>query len=97
MNSNDQLKLESHETYIKGFDYNNPKEVKLASYDEFFIEKIDRFKELMEDEEVDGFNSHQTMTSTYQIYLNNHNKVKTNNNYKIGKLSLDDIIQIFAY
>ncbi|EPH64482.1 YfbU domain protein [Enterococcus faecium 13.SD.W.09] len=97
LDPNDQEKIESHDTYFKGFDYNDPKEVKLASYAEFFIEKLDRFKELIEDEEFEGFNSHFPTTSTYQRYLNNYNNIKTYDNYQFGKLSADDLNQIFAY
>ena len=97
LDPNDQEKIQSHDTCFKGFDYNDPKEVKLASYAEFFIEKLDRFKELIEDEKFEGFNSHFPTTSTYQRYLNNYNNVKTYDNYQFGKLSVDDLNQIFAY
>jgi len=97
LDPSDQEKIESHNHSFLGFDYNDPKEIKLASYAEFFIKKLERFQELVEDEEFAGFNSHQTMKSTYQRYLNNYNKVKSYNNYQFGKLSVDLLNEIFAY
>ena len=93
--TNDQI-IKSYSTYFRGFDYNDPKEIKLAFYAKFFIEKLDRFPELVEDKEFEGFNSHQLMTNTYNNYLSNYKEVKTLSDYQFGKLSVDLIIRILG-
>lgn len=93
----EQEKIKLQDTFFPGFDYNDPKEGKLANYAEFYIKKIGRFPELIEDENFDGFNSHDLKVSTYERYLANYNKVKSNENYEFGKLSADLLNQIFEY
>ncbi|EMF0084014.1 YfbU family protein [Enterococcus hirae] len=96
LNLTDNQITKSHVTYFRGFDYNDPKEIKLAYYAKFFIEKLDRFPELVEDKEFDGFNSHQPMISTYNNYLSNYKEVKKYSNYQFGKLSVDFINEILG-
>ncbi|HFQ4496879.1 YfbU family protein (plasmid) [Enterococcus avium] len=93
--TNNQIK-KSYSTYFRGFDYNDPKEIKLAFYAKFFIEKLDRFPELVEDKEFKGFNSHQLMINTYSKYLSNYNEVKTLSIYQFGNLSVDLIDRILG-
>ncbi|EJC3722574.1 YfbU family protein [Enterococcus faecium] len=96
LNSSDNQNIKLHATYFRGFDYNDPKEIKLAFYAKFFIEKLDRFPELVSDKEFDGFNSHQLMTSTYNKYLSNYKEVKTLSNYRFGNLSVNLINRILG-
>ena len=97
MDPDDQEKIKSHHTFFPGFDYNDSKEVKLAIYAEFYIEKLGRFQELIEDKDFDGFNSHDLKIDTYERYLANYKKVKTDKNYKHGHLSAELLNQIFDY
>ncbi|MFS1026989.1 YfbU family protein [Enterococcus casseliflavus] len=56
LNLDENQITKSYYTHFLGFDYNDPKEIKLAFYAKFFIEKLDRFPELVEDKEFEGFN-----------------------------------------
>ena len=86
----------SYYTHFLGFDYNDPREINLAFYAKFFIEKLDRFPELVEDKEFEGFNSHQLMTNTYKKYLSNYKQVKALSDYQFGNLSVDLINRILG-
>ncbi|HAP3574431.1 TPA: hypothetical protein IUD81_002668 [Enterococcus faecalis] len=97
LNLNDQERIESNNTFSQGFDYNDPKEAKLAFYAKFFTKKLNRFSELIEDKKFDGFNSHQLMMNTYERYLANYNKVKSDSKYSHGHMSTDILNQIFSY
>lgn len=97
LDSNDQEKIESNNIFFQGFDYNDPKEAKLAFYAKFFIKKLNRFPELIEDKKFDGFNSHQLMMDTYERYLTNYDKVKSDSKYSHGHMSTDLLNQIFSY
>lgn len=97
LNDSDRENIHSSDTFYRGFDFNDPKEAKLGYYAEFFITKLKRFQELVEDEKFDGFNSHHLMTSTYERYLDNYKEVKADANYDHGHLSVELLNQIFAY
>ncbi|HAP8955145.1 TPA: YfbU family protein [Enterococcus faecium] len=96
LNLDENQITKSYYTHFLGFDYNDPKEIKLAFYAKFFIEKLDRFPELVEDKEFEGFNSHQLMTNTYNKYLSNYKEIKHLSNYKFGNLSVDLINRILG-
>ncbi|BDP92939.1 hypothetical protein EfmGK923_31120 (plasmid) [Enterococcus faecium] len=56
---------------FKGFDFNSSTEFKLALYAQFFIEKLNRFQEIVEDSDFNTFNSHKPMRGTYIKFLEN--------------------------
>lgn len=94
LSSEDSKILADEITYFKGFDFNDSLEVRLGGYAQFFIEKLDRFKELVEDKDFDGFNSHWEMVKSYEDYLNNYNHIKHCSDYKFGELSAKQIKEI---
>lgn len=94
LSSEDSKSLAEEITYFRGFDFNDSLEVRLGSYVQFFVEKLDRFKELVEDKDFDGFNSHLEMTEVYERYLENYNQIKQYSDYEFGKLSAKQIKEI---
>lgn len=91
----DREKLEKEITTIfRGFDFNDSTEVRLGGYAQFFIEKLDRFKELIEDEQFDDFNSHWPMLESYKKYLISYEKVKQLGEHKFGNLTVKQIKEI---
>lgn len=95
--TNDKHKIKSYDTNFKGFDCNDPKEVKLAYYAEFVIKDLGKYQGLIENVETEDFNSHEEMKDTYQRYLKNYKEVKADKPNKFEKLSVEDLNKIFAY
>lgn len=77
-------------THYRGFDYNDDYEVSLGFYAKFFIKKLKRFQELIEDPEFEDYNSHSLMVSTYTRYLENYKELKTSE-VEFGELTPEQI------
>lgn len=90
----EKSRLFDTQTNFRGFDYNDEYEVKLGFYAKFFIETLDRFKELTEDESFDGFNSHWQMKERYTEYLSQYKKLTQLENYKFGKMTVEQIKEV---
>ncbi|HAQ2670882.1 TPA: YfbU family protein, partial [Enterococcus faecium] len=76
--------IDNYYIQFKGFDFNSSTEFKLALYAQFFIEKLNRFQEIVEDSDFNTFNSHKPMRGTYIKFLENYNDLKSTNNYQFG-------------
>ncbi|MEJ4559505.1 YfbU family protein, partial [Enterococcus faecium] len=76
--------------------FNSSTEFKLALYAQFFIEKLNRFQEIVEDSDFNTFNSHKPMRGTYIKFLENYNDLKSTNNYQFGNLSYEMISKVLS-
>ncbi|WP_276590221.1 YfbU family protein [Enterococcus faecium] len=88
--------IDNYYIQFKGFDFNSSTEFKLALYAQFFIEKLNRFQEIVEDSDFNTFNSHKPMRGTYIKFLENYNDLKSTNNYQFGNLSYEMISKVLS-
>lgn len=84
------------ETQYKGFDYNDEYEASLGVYAKFFIKKLNRFQELVEDENFDDYNSHRLMVKYYKTYLDKYNNIKKKREAEFSKLTPKQIKEILG-
>lgn len=94
LSDEDEIDLKDISTSFKGFDFNDEFESKLGFYARFFVEKLDRFKELVEEASFDSFNSHGQMLGTYKRNLEQYEIVKQSENYTFGNLAVNQIKEI---
>lgn len=90
----DNNEIEDLITEFRGFDFNSGYEGKLGSYARFFIEKLDRFPELIEDSLFESFNSHREMYPQYKIYLEKYRRIKSSDEYEFGNLTIEQLQEI---
>ena len=88
--------IDNYYIQFRGFDFNSSTEFKLTLYAQFFIEKLNRFQEIVEDSDFNTFNSHTPMRGTYIKFLENYNDLKSTNNYQFGNLSYEMISKVLS-
>lgn len=86
--------LDGETLHFRGFDYNDDQESRLASYAEFYIKKLDTFRELIADPQFESFNSHWPNHDRYHNMLVNYELVKNSGEYEFGELTLEQILNI---
>lgn len=96
-----QDSIEKRNILFPGFDMNDPKEVRYLTYCRFMVEdqgKWGEIKQLIDNEEIEGLNSHGSGPTIEQLQLmiEKRKTIRNENNKWAEPLSLEEIKDILA-
>lgn len=91
-NLSDKTGIEEHDIRFRGYDGNDPFECKLLGYARYFVVELERFQEILEDQEEHfDFNSHSEMLAVYRRMLDVWKRLPAEQRHKLNKGQLVEI------